>query len=426
MWKKRFPDTEFPDNAQVLDVLLLRDKGPSAVPTWSCEDFLENQYSLRPGIHQSDGGIQPRNRPWDRKKYAFDGSQLDSATLKKGVTMHLDGVKVWAKVNETLPASGPRVEISHGPVKMWVPTKHQAFISQVDPEGMDLDDGMPGKIFFDGFNAEGDKRLRHVVFICSHDKYACGFFNWNDDSADESSLGHILQIIVVRQSQFEKYRRCWGNECCILALPSSMKLFSNTDGSAPFSNTDGSAPQLGTPERHKIGYSRLFCQLMSCGLTGCEWVWCIDDNISFVKMLQLHQLHGADEVRLKTCTMYDAMRTLEDAVTTNCDLAFPVGDWHEGCKPETFTKFPNALRDKLLNHKDFDTHTEQHDVVNPSGKLREMVGNPDKQVAVVALSRDHRKYKAVITGKSCRWCRCICRVFPGARAHFPFASLAAR
>eukprot|EP00037_Helgoeca_nana_P011982 m.107986 g.107986 ORF g.107986 m.107986 type:complete len:748 (+) comp21184_c1_seq1:1009-3252(+) len=185
----------------------------------------------------------------------------------------------------------------------------------------------------------------------------------------------MLRIIVVRAGQFNDYKRHWGHESFVLQLPPAISHGGLTV----------------TAEQGQVGFARRFCQAVAHGF-GLQWVWMVDDNVTFIKALRLVDAVDGKAVQLETCAMDTAMRELEGTVgdIKAETLPFSESDLVHSLAPA----FSYATQDGVpLLH-------ESGDGVDQPAKTRaEFAGRPSHQCAVIALSRRWLNYKDVISGR---------------------------
>ena len=87
-----------------------------------------------------------------------------------------------------------------------------------------------------------------------------------------------IQVVVVRECDFDAYVRYWGKTHMIIELPSSLRLPEKIRDSDLFPNDTCFV------EKGGIGYCRLFIQLFAHALK-LDNVFVLDDNIRFFKEL---------------------------------------------------------------------------------------------------------------------------------------------
>lgn len=195
----------------------------------------------------------------------------------------------------------------------------------------------------------------------------------NGQQKKQSTIPHIL---VARSGiEYINYRDTWGSSHMILALPNTMEL-------------KGSSESI-TASGGKIGFVRLFCQLLASGLK-LPWIWLIDDNVNYVKRLEDV---GDDGLILKTCNMVGAIIQLEREIIL-AEKDGLIWDPDPPLHGKEFVQLDHSSAPRSV--RDF------KEVLGspPARTNAEMCGITKQHYGVVGLSRDLRKWKDFAAGRS--------------------------
>ena len=328
---------------------------------WCLLDLLKGQYAGPP----KKVFVHPRKpdqpAPIVNKRYDMLAGHPDGG--KQGRVYYFADT-VWTKVEKDCCV---RLNFFNCPrPQLWVPSSMTQHV-QLDNDNAVMSIG--------GVDLE----LRHPAFIPSYDHHTVGYLDW-------MAAGKAIQILVVRSGdQFDRYRKCWGATHLVLALPSKLSL----------NNEDMTA------EDGKIGYARLFCQILAHGL-GLQWAWLVDDNVKWVKMMQLVPgTHGEpDTAGFVTRSMIDVMKPIEEVAglefTTPRTPPLNTEQFKDK-KGLPFREYAESDENKVLSgiKIDFDGLSEIPAASSKPG----FVGCPGTQLAVIGLERDCRNYKDVLSGR---------------------------
>ena len=120
--------------------------------------------------------------------------------------------------------------------------------------------------------------LHHWIVHPSYKRARKAFLNYNHVMQETDGDFAYIQVVVVRECDFDAYVRYWGKTHMIIELPSSLRLPEKIRDSDLFPN------DMCFVEKGGIGYCRLFIQLFAHALK-LDNVFVLDDNIRFFKEL---------------------------------------------------------------------------------------------------------------------------------------------
>ena len=127
----------------------------------------------------------------------------------------------------------------------------------------------------DAYTARSEETSLRWTFTCSYNRHASACLDrkevmepLNAECDDQNTGPNYVQVLVVRESQREDYSKRYGGSYVIVALPAALMFRYQ-------SNVDPLELRVGVG---RIGYARLFCQLLAHSL-GLPEIWMLDDNV---------------------------------------------------------------------------------------------------------------------------------------------------